>query len=316
MAARALATQWVATDFGGPEVLAQVPIEPAAPESGEVAIEVRAAGMNPADFKHFASGPDRSVLPLTIGYEAAGVIAAIGPGTQIAGGGGKTGDPVVAFQIVGGYATHITVRAADVFAKPPRLTFPEAANLLLVATTASEMLHVTGVGVGDVILVHGAAGSVGSSVLQQARMLGATVVGTASRANFEMVERWGALPVEYGPGLEDRVRSISPGPITAALDTVGADEAVDVSLATVRDRARIVTIAAAERARNDGLQWIGGSNADSGPYRAAQRARLLALAAEGEIGVAIGMTFPMNDAPTAVATLMGRHPYGKLALEA
>ncbi|HTT90155.1 MAG TPA: NADP-dependent oxidoreductase [Acidimicrobiales bacterium] len=309
-----MAMQWLAADFGGPEVLKQAPIDLGPPKRGEVTIEVRAAGMNPADYKHFAAGQDPSLLPLTIGYEASGVLLAIGPGTEIATGGGAVGDEVVAFQVTGAYASHLTVTASDVFAKPTNLSFAEAANLLLVGTTAAEMLDVTRVRGGDVVLLHGAAGAVGTSVLQQARLLGATVIGTASKANFDAVARFGGVPVDYGPGLEEQVRAAAPGPVTAALDTVGTDEAINVSLAAVADRQRIVTIAAPKRAKSDGLQWVGGSNPKSGPYRASQRARLLQMAARGDIIVPIAMTFSINDAPSAVAALMGEHPYGKLAL--
>jgi NADPH:quinone reductase len=309
-----MAMQWLAADFGGPEVLKQAPIDLGPPKRGEVTIEVRAAGMNPVDYKHFAAGQDPSLLPLTIGYEASGVLSAIGPGTEIATGGGAVGDEVVAFQVTRAYASHLTVTASDVFAKPTNLSFAEAANLLLVGTTAAEMLHVTRVRDGDVVLLHGAAGAVGTSVLQQARLLGATVIGTASKANFDAVARFGGVPVDYGPGLEEQVRAAAPGPVTAALDTVGTDEAINVSLAAVADRQRIVTIAAPKRAKSDGLQWVGGSNPKSGPYRASQRARLLQMAARGDIIVPIAMTFSINDAPSAVAALMGEHPYGKLAL--
>jgi NADPH:quinone reductase len=309
-----MAMQWLATDFGGPEVLKQVPLDLGPPKTGEVTIEVHAAGMNPADYKHFAPGQDRSLLPLTIGYEASGVISALGPEAEIATGGGAVGEEVVAFQITGAYASHVTVKASDVFAKPTQLSFPEAANLLLVGTTATEMLHVTAVGTDDVVLLHGATGAVGTSALQQARLIGATVIGTASKAHFDEIARFGGVPVDYGPGLEERVRAAAPGPVTAALDTVGTDEAIDVSLFAVADRKRIVTIAAPQRAKSDGLQWVGGSNPKSGPYRASQRARLLQMAARGDIIVPIAMTFSINDAPSAVAALMGEHPYGKLAL--
>jgi NADPH:quinone reductase len=308
-----MATQWLATGFGGPEVLKQVPIELASPKTGEVTVAIRAAGMNPADYKHFSPGQDPSVLPLTVGYEVSGTIDAMGPNTRTADHA-TIGDEVVAFQIIGGYASHVTVNASDVFSKPVKLPHPQAANLLLVATTAAEMLHVSDVHEGDVVLLHGAAGAVGTMVQQQARLLGATVIGTASKANFPMVESFGGIPVEYGAGLEHRVRTAAPAPVTVALDTVGSDEAIDVSLATVSDRARIVTIAAPGRASTDGLQWIGGSNPNSGPFRAAQRARLLQMAGNGALTVPIAATYPMNDAPKAVADLMGKHPPGKLAL--
>ena len=311
-----MATRWLATDFGGPEVLQRVTVDLPPPGPGDVTIEVRAAGMNPADYKHFSAGQERALLPLTIGYEVSGVVTALGPGTQLASGAGSVGDEVVAFQIMGGYASEVTVNAGDVFAKPAALSFPAAANLLLVGTTAAEMLYVSGVVRGDVVLLHGAAGAVGTSALQQARLLGADVIGTVHEANFDAVRRYGATPVAYGEGLEDRIRALALRGVTVALDTVGSDEAVDVSLALVPERQRIVTIAAASRARVDKIHWIGGSNPASGPYRASQRARVLALAADGLVKVPIGQTFSLDDAKAAIAALMGRHPYGKLALVA
>jgi NADPH2:quinone reductase len=99
----------------------------------------------------------------------------------------------------------------------------------------------------------------------RARILGVRVVGTASPANFDVVRRFGGIPVEYGPGLLGRVRAAAPEGIAAALDTVGSDEAGDVSLALVEDRDRMVTIAAAPRAKADGYVFIGASNPASGP---------------------------------------------------
>jgi NADPH:quinone reductase len=110
------------------------------------------------------------------------------------------------------------------------------------------------------------------------------------------------------------VSAVASEGVTAALDTVGSDEAVDVSLALVGDRKRIVTIAAFSRAKKDGIKLLGASNPASAPYRASQRARLLRLAGEGKLEVPIGATYPIDEAPAALAALMGRHPYGKLAL--
>jgi NADPH:quinone reductase-like Zn-dependent oxidoreductase len=309
-----MAVQWVATDFGGLEVFDLVEVEVPAPGEGEVTIDVRAAGMNPADYKHIASGSDRSLLPASIGYEVAGVIAAVGPNTQIASGGGSIGDEVLAFRIAGGYATSVTVPARDVFAKPAKLSFPEAANLLLAGATASEMLQVTGVAAGDTVLVHGASGAVGVSVMQQATLLGARVIGTASEKSFAVVERFGAEPVGYGDGLEERIRQLAPNGIDAALDTVGTDEAVQVSLALVGDLARIVTIAAANQASEHGFRMIGGSMPASAAYRSSIRAHLIGLAADGSLVVPVARTFPLTDAIAALELLQGGHPGGKLAL--
>lgn len=305
---------WIAVDFGGLDVFREVEAAASPPGAGQVTIEVKAAGMNPADYKHVTRAGDPSQLPLHIGYEVAGVIRAIGPDTEIASGGGAVGDEVLAFRISGGYASAVTVPAKDVFAKPATLDFPEAANLLLAGTTAAEMLAVTNVKAGETIVVHGASGAVGVSVLQQARELGARVIGTSSEARFDVVREFGVIPVAYGPGLEQRVRDAAPEGIDAALDTVGTDEAVDVSLALVADRARIVTIAAQARVPADGIVGIGGQLPASAAFRDRVRPELIALAAKGKLVVPIARTFPLDDALEALKLLSGQHPGGKLAL--
>jgi NADPH:quinone reductase len=308
------ARKWVAVDFGGPEVLRMIDVDVPDPGPGDVRIDVRAAGMNPADAKHIAPGQDPELLPLSIGYEVAGIVSELGPDTQLASGGGAVGDRVIASTVNGGYATAITTTASSVFAKPPSLTFPEAANVLLVGTTAADLLHASGAREGETVLLHGAAGAVGVSVLQQARQLGVRVVGSASPDNFGFVRRFGAAPVEYGPGLLDRVRAAAPEGIAAALDTVGSDEAGDVSLALVGDRKRVVTIVAAARAKADGYIFVGASNPESGPFRAHARLRILELAHNGDLVVPLAQTFRFTEAPTAFAALTNPHPPGKLAL--
>jgi NADPH2:quinone reductase len=224
------AWQWIATDFGGPEVLQLRMVDVPSPGPGEVTITVRAAGMNPADYKHFGPGQDHRLLPLTVGYEVAGVLAALGPGASIPTGGAAVGDEVIAFRIGGGYASALNARASDVFAKPGPLDFAQAANLLLAGTTAAELLATAAVVKSDTVLLHGAAGAVGLNVLQQARLIGVRVIGTASPDNFGILESFGAVPVPYGDGpdvLAGRVRGAAPEGVTAVLDTVGTDEAVD-----------------------------------------------------------------------------------------
>jgi NADPH:quinone reductase len=308
------ARRWVANNFGGPEVLGEISVDLPAPGAGELTVAVRACGMNPADYKHFGPGQDPALLPLTVGYEVAGVIAAVGPDTAIASGGGTVGDEVVVFQITDGYSSAVNVSAADVFAKPSTLSFAQAANLLLVGTTAAETLNVVGISAGETLLLHGAAGAVGTSVVQQARLLGAQVIGTAAERDFEGLRAFSATPVQYGPGLEERVRNAAPDGIDAAIDTVGVDEAVDVSLALVSDPRRIVSTGAFARAKRDGFQIVGAANPKSGPFRGAARPKIIALAAQGELTVPVGQTFPFGEAPAAVRALQGAHPSGKLAL--
>jgi NADPH:quinone reductase-like Zn-dependent oxidoreductase len=305
--------QWVATDFGGPDVLEQREIDVPAPGPGQVTVAVRAVGMNPADFKHFGPGQDKALLPLTVGYEAAGVITAVGPDTRIATGPAAPGDAVIVFQITDGYSTAITVPAADVFAKPAGLPFPEAANLLLAGVTAAEMVNAAGVTEGDTVLLHGAAGAVGLSALQQLRLAGVTVIGTASPSNFDLVRHLGGTPVAYGPGLRERVLQAAPDGLAAALDTVGSDEAVDVSLALLEGPQRLVSIAAFARAA-DGFVILAGGDPRSAHFRAEARARIIDLAAGGDLTVPMDRVFPFAQAPQAVTRLAGRHPSGKIAL--
>jgi NADPH:quinone reductase len=304
------ARKWVAVDFGGPEVLRSVDVEVPGPRPGQVTVEIRAAGMNPADAKHIAPGQNRELLPLDLGYEVAGVVVEVGAGASQL----SRGDEVIAALVTGGYATVMTVPAADVFTKPTNLSFPEAANLMMVGTTAADLLHTSAAARGDTVLLHGAAGAVGTSVLQQARVLGVRVVGTASAANFDLVRQFGGIPVEYGPGLLDRVRVAAPNGVDAALDTVGSDEAGDVSLALVADRTRVVTIVAAARAKSDGYVFVGAANPKSGPFRARARSRVVTLAESGELIVPMAQTFAFDDAPAAFTMLTGPHPAGKLAL--
>lgn len=300
---------WIASRPGDLDVFVFEEYDVPPPQHGEVTIEVRAAGMNPADAKHAARG-SAADFPKAIGYEVAGVVSAVGPDTPFA-----VGDEVLAFRVSGGWATEVTVPARDVFAKPASLTYGEAANLLLAGATASEMLHVTRVGEGDAILVHGASGAVGVSVLQQAALLGARVIGTASEKSFDVISRYGGVPVAYGDGLEQRVREAAPDGVVAALDCVGTDEAVDVSLALVADRQRIVTIAAANRANDEGFIAIAGSMPASQAYRDSVRAELVELAGAGQLVVPIARTFPLADALEATELLMGQHPGGKFVLE-
>lgn len=309
-----MALHWVARSWGAPDSWAFEEYELTAPGEGEVTIRVRAAGVNPADAKHVAAPRAGVELPVPIGYEVSGEIVAIGPATRIGSGDAELGDEVVAFRVQGGYASSLTVPAAKVFAKPTTLSHPEAANLLLVGTTAAEMLAVAGASPGDTVLLHGASGAVGVSVLQQARLRDVRVIGTARPERFDEVRRFGGIPVAYGAGLEERVRAEADGPIAAALDAVGTDEAIDVSLAVVPDRRRIVTIANPARASADGFLAIAGSMPDSARFRDEVRGELIALAQNGDLVVPLARTFPLADAPAAHRLLATGHPGGKLAL--
>ncbi len=310
-----MAWHWIAETWGSPEGWSFAEYDVPAPGRGEVTIRVRAAGVNPADAKHVAAEREGVPLPLAIGYEVSGELTALGPETTIGSGVAAVGDEVIAFRIEGGYATEVTVPAEKVFHKPSVLSHLEAANLLLAGATAAEALAVIGASEGETVLVHGASGAVGVSFLQQARLRGIRVIGTASQERFDEVRRFGGEPVAYGDGLESRIREIlGDGRIAAALDAVGTDEASDVSLALVPERNRIVMIAAAQRAALDGTRWIAGALPDSARFRDAVRPELTALAEQGKLVVPVARTYPLAQAPAALAVLAEGHPGGKLAL--
>lgn len=312
-----MALRWVAEDWGSPDAWRLVEYEPPSPRPGEVTIRVRAAGVNPADAKHVARPRAGVELPVPVGYEVSGEVTAVGRDTRIVTGAVGVGDDVIAFRVRGGYATDITVPAQKVLRKPTTLTHAEAANLLLAGTTAAEMLDVVGATPGETLLLHGASGAVGVSVLQQAALRGIRVIGTAGLRSFDVVRRFGGVPVAYGAGLLERVRTLTAErgePIGAALDAVGTDEAVDVSLALVPDVRRLVTIAAPQRAEQQGFRAIAGSLPASARFRDEVRPRLVELAEQGSLVVPMARTYPLAQAPEALRFLAEGHPGGKLAL--
>jgi NADPH:quinone reductase len=308
----------LAPRYGGPEVLSVVEEPVPDPGPGEARVEVRAAGVNPADWKSYGGtfGTDPGRLPIRPGYEAAGVVTAVGPDAVGPAGPVSVGDEVIAFRLSGAYAAELVAPASALVPKPAGLQWEQAAGLLLTGATAVHALTATGVGAGDTVLVHGASGGVGLMAVQLAAERGARVIGTAGPDGADLVRRLGAEPVRYGDGLADRVRALAPGGVSAAVDAVGSDEAVDVSLELVPDRLRIATIAAFARGAAEGLLVLGsGPGADPGTQlRDAARLDLVRLAAAGRLEVVVAATFPLEDAARAHRQGMAGHSHGKLVL--
>jgi NADPH:quinone reductase-like Zn-dependent oxidoreductase len=302
-----------AEGYGGPEVLALQDIELPASGAGQVLVDVRAAGTNPIDYKLYSGdmGRDPGNLPMPIGMEVAGVIAAVAPGATGYTGPLTVGDEVIVTNIRGGYAERVIANASDVGHKPASLSFEQASGLLLVAGTAWHLLTKTAVGTGDTVLIHGASGGVGLMAVQLAVARGAKVIATASPSRHDQLRGYGAQPVAYGDGLADRVRAI--GAVDAALDLVGTDEALDTSVELVADRGRIATIAGFARAGELGIAVLTG--ADGGQeIRDASRADVIALAADGKLEVTVDKTLPLDEASEAHRYLQTGHARGKVVL--
>ncbi|MDT5107684.1 MAG: hypothetical protein QOI25_5197 [Mycobacterium sp.] len=302
-----------AESYGGPEVLVLQDIELPDPGPDQVLVDVRAAGTNPVDYKLYSGdmGSDPGNLPMPLGMEVAGVIAAVAPGTAGYTGPLTVGDEVIVTNIRGGYAQQVIADASDVGHKPASLSFAEAAGLLLVAGTAWHLLTTTAVGTGDTVLTHGAGGGVGLMAVQLSVARGAKVIATASPARHDQLRGYGAEPVAYGEGLADRVRAI--GAVDAALDLVGTDEALDTSVELVADRGRIATIAGFGRAAELGIAALTG--ADGGQdIRDASRQEVIALAAAGKLEVTVDKELPLEEAPEAHRYLQTGHARGKVVL--
>jgi len=308
----------VAAAYGGPEMLSVVDAEVPPPRPGEVTIEVRAAGVNPVDYKLYsgARGNSPDDLPMRLGLEVAGVITEVGPGAAGPAGPLSVGDEVVAYPAPGGYATAITLPAEHVVPKPAELSWEQAAGLLLAGATAVHALAVAKIGSGDAVLVHGGSGAVGLLAVQLSLASGATVVATASERNQTLLRDVGAVAVTYGPGLLERVKQAAPSGVNAVIDAVGTDEAIDVSLAAVADPGRIVSIAAFHRA-DTGIKLIGNGQPGVDPgteIRANAWRQLLPPAATGKLTLLPVKAYPLTEAAQAHTFLAQGHPNSKLVL--
>ena len=308
----------LATAYGGPEVLsiADQPVPPPGP--GEARIEVRAAGVNPIDWKAYSGmfGADPARLPIRLGSEAAGVVTATGPDAIGPAGPISVGDEVIAYRASGAYAAELVAPAQALVPRPPALDWAQAAGLMLTGVTAWHLLAATGVHEGDTVLIHGASGGVGVMAVQLAAARGARVVATASPQRHGFLRGLGAVPVAYGDGLAERATAAAPDGFDAALDLIGTDEAVDVSLALVPDRDRIATIAAFARAPKAGIKLLGGApGADPGTeIRDAARLELVRLAQDKTLQVFVSQVFPLAEVADAHRAIMTGHATGKIVL--
>ncbi|MXP20657.1 zinc-binding dehydrogenase [Gordonia sp. HNM0687] len=311
-----MAHRIVVTGYGPPaDVLALVETEPPIPGPGHVIVETKAIGVNPADAKTVRGqmGADESKLPLPIGFEAAGVISAVGDGAAVPGGALGVGDRVIVYRAHGAYTDRLEADLTTVHPIPDDLDFEHAAGLLLVGVTAADTVRTADVGDDDVVLIHGGSGAVGVIAIQLARAAGATVIATAGPRNHDHLRSLGAIPVAYGDGLLDRVREAAPRPVTSVIDTTGTDEAIDTSLELVDNPGTIVSIAAFGRA-SDGIVLLNGSTPESRRHRTEAVDGLIADAATGDLVTEVAKTFPLADAAIALTELETSHPRGKFVL--
>ncbi|MFD3791644.1 NADP-dependent oxidoreductase [Streptomyces cyaneofuscatus] len=276
-----------------------------------VLVKVRAAAVNPVDWKAregYLQGGLEAVFPVVPGWDVSGVV--VQPGIAVDEFG--VGDEVIGyvredFLSRGTFAEYVAAPVRTLARKPLSLSFEEAAGLPLAGLTAYQVLHRTlKIRDGDTVLVHAAAGGVGSLAAQIARHTGCRVIGTASARNHDHVRSLGAEPVEYGDGLADRLRGLVPEGFDAAFDTVGG-EALRVSAETLAEGGRLASIADSE------VFSYGGRYAFVRPD-AADLAQLAELAERGIVTVHVDRVFPLEQAAEAYRLNQEGRTRGKIVV--
>ena len=294
------------TEYGEPDVLHVAEADAPRPGPGQVRIAVRAAGVNPIDWKA-RSGMIRDVMPLQFpvidGREAAGVVDEVGPDVS----GVAPGDEVFGFAVGGAAAEEAVL---DDFArKPAGLAWEEAAALPVAVETSLRVFGLLGgVGEGQTLVVNGAAGGVGVAAVQIARARGARVIGTASESNHEFLRSLGVEPTTYGDGMADRIRALAPDGVDLAFDTAGKGGIPDL-VALTGDPARVATIADFGAAAL-GVKVTGGAEGRA-PGALDEAA---ALVEAGRLSMPVAQTFTFAEAADAHRVSFEGHVRGKLVL--
>ncbi|WP_405758169.1 NADP-dependent oxidoreductase [Streptomyces sp. NBC_01420] len=261
-----------------------------------VLVKVRAAAVNPVDRATREGKLDSildTVFPVIPGWDVSGVV--VQPGVAV--DEFAVGDEVIGyvredFLSRGTFAEYVAAPVRTLARKPLRLSFEEAAGLPLAGLTAYQVLHRTlRVQEGDTVLVHAAAGGVGSLAVQLARHAGCRVIGTASERNHDHLRTLGAEPVAYGDGLADRLRALAPDGSDAAFDTVGGD-ALRASAETLAPDGRLASIVDTEVFSYGGRYAFVRPDADD-------LAHLAELAEQGIVTVHVDRVFPLAETAAA-----------------
>jgi NADPH:quinone reductase-like Zn-dependent oxidoreductase len=290
--------------FGGPEVLELVELPDPHPDAGQVRVAVRAAGINPIDWK-VRSGAMGGDVPQTTGREVAGVVDEVGEGVTDA----KPGDEVFGFAAGGGGAAELAL-SSDYAQIPPSLDFTAAAALPVAVETSVRTLDVLGVGADTTVLINGAAGGVGSAAVQIARARGARVIGTASENNHDYLRSLGAEPTTYGDGLVQRVRELAPDGVDAALDAAGVG-ALPALVELTGSPDRVVTIADFLGAQETGATFSGGMGTGRAVHALSDIGDLIEA---GKFSLPVALTFPLEQIGEAHELSQRGHVRGKLVL--
>jgi NADPH:quinone reductase-like Zn-dependent oxidoreductase len=296
-------------EYGGIDVLQVVEVDRPVAGPGQVLLRVKAAGINPGEAAiRRGAFAERwpSTFPSGQGSDLAGVIEEVGEGVSDF----AVGDGVIGFtHNRASQAELVVVEAGDLARRPADVPWDVAGALFVAGTTAYAAVRAVALNEGDTVVVSGAAGGVGSLVVQLARHAGATVVGLASEANHEWLSGHGVIPVAYGDGVAERVRAAAPGRINAFVDTYG-DGYVELALALGVETDRINTIIDFPAVEKYGVKAEGNMAGAS----AEVLTELAGLIADGRLEVPIADVYPLAEVREAYRVLERRHTRGKIVL--
>ncbi|MFF9487276.1 NADP-dependent oxidoreductase [Streptomyces sp. NPDC014676] len=282
--------------YGGPEVLGLGEVDDPRVGPDSVLVRVRAAAVNPVDWKCREGYLDpvlQPVFPVVPGWDVSGVVVQPGPAVPEF----AVGDEVIGYvreDVLsrGTFAEYVAAPVRALARKPRALSFEEAAGLPLAGLTAYQVLHrVLEVKRGETVLVHAAAGGVGSIAVQLATHLGARVIGTASERNHDFVRGLGGEPVSHGEGLAERVRGLAPEGVDAVFDTIGGD-ALRTSANLLAPEGRLASITDPEVVSYGGRYWFVRPDPQDLQH-------LSDLADQGTVTVHVSETFPLDRAADA-----------------
>ncbi|MFI1769685.1 NADP-dependent oxidoreductase [Streptomyces sp. NPDC020800] len=285
-------------EFGGPEVLQLIDAEEPHAGPGRVRIAVRAAGVNPVDWRVREGQVLKAhpiELPAGVGLDAAGVVDEVGEGVE----GVEVGDHVFGE----GASTYAEFAVLSAWVRIPEgLTFEEAAGYPSVVETALRVIREVGVRPGQTLLVNGASGGVGSAVLQLARDRGIAVIGTAGAANQDYLRSLGAIATTYGEGWVERVRQL--GHVDAALDLAGSGVIRDL-VGLTGDPQKVVSIADLD-APEFGVRFSGvaGSVPDA-------LAEAVDLITRGKLHIPVEKSYTLAEAAAAHTDSQAGHTRGR-----
>ncbi|CAA9217560.1 MAG: hypothetical protein AVDCRST_MAG83-355 [uncultured Arthrobacter sp.] len=273
-------------------------------------VKVSAVALNPMDWK-LSSLPDIAqmfglVLPSGFGHDFAGTVDEVGEAVSQF----SVGDRVFGGAVGRASAEYVVVDPAEgtLLHTPDGLEDHIASTLFVPAGAADAALRVIDLADGETVLIGGAAGGVGVLAVQLARLIGANVIGTASPTTFDFLRELGVEPVAYGPGLADRVRSLAPRGVDAAVSLVGT-ETIDAALALGVTPERISSIDAGPHPPGGARATVGTEAAPGAIERIAQ------AVASGTITIPIAATFTLEHIRDAVTVQREGHVHGKVVVK-